>query len=117
VRKRKKLLKVVVAAALLIVAVPSAALAYPLSDDVGRAGAPSENAGCSVDPRLLRMEPELCSNEQVTTYQGMAESDPVPAPTNDTEIAMGWWIVAIAATAGVAGAIAGMLRHRPQALS
>ncbi|MGH2788973.1 MAG: hypothetical protein ACRDJV_13885 [Actinomycetota bacterium] len=73
--KRKKLLRVVIAAALLVVAVPSAAWAYPLKDGGGQAGARTEKAGCSLDPRLLRMEPQLCSDNQVTTDQGSLTID------------------------------------------
>jgi hypothetical protein len=117
-RKGKKLLRVAVAAGLLVVAVPSAAMAYALDDGGGQAGTRTEQSGCSLDPRILRMEPQLCSDNQVTTDPGPTTFDPAPAPSVRTENQIGWWMVGIAVTAGgVAGLIAGLRRGRPQALS
>jgi hypothetical protein len=81
-RKRKKLLRVVVAAALLVVAVPSAAAAYNLGGG-GQSGARTEKAGCSLDPRLLRLEPELCRDNQVTAHQGTTTFDPARSDAVD----------------------------------
>jgi hypothetical protein len=126
-RKRKKLLRVVVAAALLVVAVPSAAAAYNLEGG-GQASARTEKARCSLDPRLLRLEPELCSDNRVTTVPGTTTFDQAPASSDsaviepassdDTENVIGWWMVGIAVAAGgVAGLIFGLRRGRPEALS
>jgi hypothetical protein len=113
--KRKKLLRVAVASAFLVVAVPSAAMAYVLDDGAGQAGTRTEKSGCSLDPRILRMEPQLCSDKQITTDPGPT-FDPAPVPPEGTGIA--WWMVASAVAAGgVAGLIFGLRRGSPHALS
>jgi hypothetical protein len=108
---------IVVLIFLLVVGVPAMAVAYPLRD--GPATGRSQEQACSVDPRILKMEPLLCARNDVG-------SDPVEtavsqAPTSSTPAGTafnGWWAVGIASMVGALAAIAVAVRERrPQALS
>jgi hypothetical protein len=107
---------IVALALLLLVWIPTAAIAYPLYEsDAGTER--SEGRACLVDPRILKLEPELCGPSDVGSDPALAAGEaPEPSSrTDDVEIA--WWAIGLAVGIGAVGAIAIGVRGRPQALS
>jgi hypothetical protein len=106
---------IVALALLLLVWIPTAAMAYPLYEsDAGTER--SEGRACLVDPRILKLEPELCGPSDVGSDPALAAVE-APEPSSRTDVEIAWWAIGLAVGIGAAGAIAIGVRGRPQALS
>jgi hypothetical protein len=115
-------LRFVIAGGLLSLVIPASAMAYPTVDDgfgEVKERSASESSACTVNPRLWKIDPSICSGSRahISADQGRPASNPIPATGTGSDIGTAWLVVALAVVlAGGAGAIVG-LRRRPNALS
>jgi hypothetical protein len=115
-------LRFVIAGALLALMIPASASAYPTVDDgFGKVTVKERSPGsqaCDVNPRLWKIDPNICRDErpEPSSFQGEPASNPVPATGSQSALGAEWLLVALAVVlAGTAGTIVG-LKRRPRAL-